>query len=193
MAKDWQDQYKDLEFLTLEEAAIILAGFDPTEPIDAIQLPITERCWRLLRDAVVTQQVRVLDQQNEGGEYFAVSHSDIRRWCETKGYAWPLAGDDPTQIMAEPTTQKPSPAPKRKRLDNLGRAILDAWRKGLSLDATASDLFDYLVKSDDTGYIRGRDGDELQWENTSGELTRTSLKALANRLPKLRDEFSEDR
>lgn len=80
-------------------------------------------------------------------------------------------------------------AVKRKRTDNLKRAIFDAWDKGLPLNASATDVFDHLVRRDDTNYVRGRDGDELQWENSSGGLSRTMLKALSNRLPSCREEY----
>lgn len=199
MSEDWQDQYRDLEFLTLEEAAIILAGFDPTEPIDSIQLPITERWWRVLRDAVIAQQIRVLDQQNERGEFFAVSHIDLRRWCRAKELPWPLGARESVQTLEQRVAENPSTEPeehkavKRKRLDNLGRAIFDAWRKGFPLRSTAAALFDHLANNDDTGFVRNRDGDQLVWENTSGGFSYTSLKALGNRLPSLREEFSKAR
>lgn len=80
---------------------------------------------------------------------------------------------------------------KRRRKDNLKRAILDAWNKGLPPLAPASDIFDYLVSKDDTGFIRGRDSDELQWVNSSGGLSRTSLKALSNRLPDYRKDYEK--
>lgn len=35
----------------------------------------------------------------------------------------------------------------------------------------------------------GRAGDEIQWENSSGALSRTVLKSLNNRLPEYRREY----
>ena len=198
MNEDWQSQYRDLDFVTLDEAAIILAGFDPTEPIDSIQMPIVERWWRLLRDAVVTQQVGVLDQQNENGEFFAVSHDHIRRWCEARGHPWPLAASSHVQAIVTPALEsqsltpeptQPEPPKKRGRDDNLKLAILDAWRKGFPVDSPGAALFEHLVTRDDTGYIRGRDGNDMKWENSSGEITTTSKKAVINRLPRYREHF----
>lgn len=190
MNEDWQSQYRDFDFLTIDEAAIILAGFDPTEPIDSIQMPIAERWWRLLRDAVVTQQLGVLNQQNENGEFFAVSHDHIRRWCEARGHSWPLPANSPVQAIVAPVVERESPETcELKRIDNLGRAILDAWRKGFPVDSPGAALFEHLVTRDDTGYIRGRDGNDMKWENSSGEITTTSKKAFINRLPRYREHF----
>lgn len=72
----------------------------------------------------------------------------------------------------------------RRRLDNLGRAVIDALNH-LPPAPTVQQVFDYLVNKDETGYIRRRDGDELTWENGRGDLSHTSKKSLANRLPRL--------
>lgn len=37
----------------------------------------------------------------------------------------------------------------------------------------------------------GRAGNEIQWENSSGELSRTVLKSLSNRLPEYRREYKK--
>lgn len=81
-------------------------------------------------------------------------------------------------------------AKRGARTDNLKRAIFDAWEKGCPL-SPASAVFDYLATKDATGFVRGRDGNELQWENSSGALSRTSLKALGNRLPAYRMEYEK--
>lgn len=83
-------------------------------------------------------------------------------------------------------------AKRGTRADNLKRAIFDAWDKGCPL-SPATAVFDYLATKDATGFVRGRDGDELQWENSSGALSRTSLKALGNRLPGYRKEYEAGR
>lgn len=93
-----------------------------------------------------------------------------------------------TSAAVSPST-KDEPKKARRRTDNLKRAIFDAWGKGFPLDATASKLFDYLARKDDTGFIRGKDGDELIWENSSGKLSRTSTKAFCNRLPECRKQY----
>lgn len=87
----------------------------------------------------------------------------------------------------EPT--QPEPPKKRSRADNLRLAILDAWRKGFPVNSPGSALFEHLVTHDDTGYIRGRDGNDLKWENSSGEITTTTKKAVINRLPRYREHF----
>lgn len=79
--------------------------------------------------------------------------------------------------------------PKTSRTDNLKRAIFDAWNEGYPLDAATSELFDYLARKDNSGFIRGRNGNELTWENSSGELSRTSMKAFSNRLPEYRKQY----
>ena len=79
---------------------------------------------------------------------------------------------------------------KRSRQDNLKRAIHAAWSSGLPVNSSASEVSDHLATKDDTGYIRGRDGDELAWENSRGAVTRTKLKALANRLVDYRKEWT---
>ncbi len=80
----------------------------------------------------------------------------------------------------------------RRRLDNLKRAVLDALNH-LCPRPTIQQVFDHLVTKDNTGYIRGRDGDELIWENGRGDLSRTRKKALANRLPRLIREHEASR
>lgn len=92
------------------------------------------------------------------------------------------SSDSPDVAMVPTEHSSPAQNEKQSRTDNLKRAIFDAWEKGLSVDAKSSDVFDYLANKDDTGIIRGRDGDELAWENTSGQISRTTLKALGARL-----------
>ena len=79
---------------------------------------------------------------------------------------------------------------RRTRADNLKRAIFDAWDNGCPL-FPASAMFDYLAAKDQTGFIRGRDGDELSWENSSGKLSFTRQHSLENRLPKYRKEYEK--
>lgn len=55
----------------------------------------------------------------------------------------------------------------------------------------ASAIFDYLATKDATGIVMGRAGNEIQWENSSGELSRTVLKSLSNRLPEYRREYKK--
>lgn len=102
---------------------------------------------------------------------------------------------EPVQCQPDsPAAAAPQTAPgaaqvKRTRTDNLKRAIFDAWSEGLLPDAPASELFDYLARKDGSGFIRGRDGNELAWENSSGGLSRTSIKALSTRLPEYRKQY----
>jgi hypothetical protein len=90
------------------------------------------------------------------------------------------------------SADREEPARGRRR-DNLQRAIFDAWDKGLCVSATASEVFDYLAKKDDTGLIRYGAHDDLTWITTDGYETQTSLKALANRLTKYRKEYDKMR
>ncbi len=127
--------------------------------------------------------------------------------CRVTGYdvhalADAFAGDDEgsAAVPTEPTTPTrearsvvSGEATQRRRRDNLQRAIFDAWGKDMHANASASEVFDYLVRADDTGYIRGRDGDELMWENTSGGISRTPLAKLAERLTKYRAEYERSR
>jgi hypothetical protein len=81
---------------------------------------------------------------------------------------------------------------RRRRSDNLKRAIFAAWDDGLSVESSASETFEYLVREDQTGFIRGRDGDELMWENTGGVISRTILSSLTNRLTGYRKEYKSN-
>jgi hypothetical protein len=95
----------------------------------------------------------------------------------------PTVVADQTKCEAQEGSSSGEHKPRR-RLDNLGRAVLDALNH-LPPKPTLQQVFDYLATKDDTGYIRGRDADELIWENSQGGQSRTSEKALANRLPRL--------
>lgn len=75
---------------------------------------------------------------------------------------------------------------------NLQRAIFTAWDSGeVSVDAKSSELFAFLGKSDESGYICGVNGDEITWENTSGDRSSTKLKSVTNALPALRKRYQD--
>ena len=126
-----------------------------------------------------------------------ITADELVRYAESQGIALlPADTERPTaDAIASPPGHVPAPEPKGKRkgkrTDNLKRAIFDAWKNGLSISSSASETFDYLVLHDATGLIRGRDGDELSWENTSGELSRTRLAKLSDRLTAYRKEYND--
>ncbi|NYT61453.1 hypothetical protein H0A66_03825 [Alcaligenaceae bacterium] len=75
---------------------------------------------------------------------------------------------------------------------NLHRAIFGAWDSGkISPDASASKLFDFLGKSDESGHIRRVDGSTIYWGNTSGEESDTQLKTLQNSIKSLRARYKK--
>lgn len=75
---------------------------------------------------------------------------------------------------------------------NLHRAIFGAWDSGkISPDASASKLFDFLGKSDESGHIRRVDGSTIYWGNTSGEESDTQLKTLQNSIKSLRARYEK--
>lgn len=102
-----------------------------------------------------------------------------------------IRGYEPESLTQEIDPKPNAAAAKRgTRTDNLKRAIFDAWKNGCPL-SPASAIFDYLATKDATGFVMGRAADELQWENSSGALSRTSLKSLQNRLPDYRREYEQ--
>lgn len=131
-----------------------------------------------------TRQLREAEDEVRRIEAELAAVDDAPTGCQEEAVPPPVAERN------EPVTK--GDGPERSRTDNLKRAIFDAWDKGLPLLAPASEVFDHLVSGkDDTGYIRGRDRDELHWENSSGDLSRTSLKALSNRLPRYRKGYEK--
>ncbi len=119
-------------------------------------------------------------------EYAAATFGiDVREKAEEPAALQVL--EQPEQEQVESEAQEWSSGTEhtpRRRLDNLGRAVIDALNH-LPPAPTIQQVFDYLVSKDETGYVRGRDGDELTWENGRGDLSRTSKKSLANRLTRL--------
>lgn len=100
------------------------------------------------------------------------------------------ADDEATAPSAAPAAPTEADGKRGTRTDNLKRAIFDAWENGCPF-FPASAIFDYLATKDATGFVMGRAGDELQWENSSGALSRTDLKSLNKRLPKYRKEYEK--
>ncbi|MDE2437381.1 MAG: hypothetical protein KGM49_14085 [Sphingomonadales bacterium] len=131
--------------------------------------------------------------RRETGEWDALRPQSITEKAEQANQLHALRERE-RQLLDELNSPGPPPAASeprvRRRDDNLKRAIFDAWKRGFPVDSSASELFDHLATKDDTGYIRGRDGDELIRENSSGGTSRTTLKSLSNRLPAYRKEFS---
>jgi hypothetical protein len=113
-------------------------------------------------------------------DMLAVRRSQLVKFAEI--FAVEQAGN-PTAPVCEQEAAK-----RGTRTDNLKRAIFDAWNNGCPL-FPASAIFDYLATKDATGIVMGRAGDEIQWENSSGALSRTVLKSLNNRLPEYRREY----
>lgn len=117
-------------------------------------------------------------------DMLAVRRSQLVKYAE-------LVAAEQAGNPAEPVREKEA-AKRGTRADNLKRAIFDAWDKGCPL-SPASAVFEYLTTKDDTGFFRGRDGDEITWENSSGALSRTRLKSFSNRLPGYRKEYEAGR
>jgi len=128
-------------------------------------------------------------------DMLAVRRSHLVRYADEVKPAQQQIGEvaSAERPLSEPARPTEQVGKRGSRNDNLKRAIFDAWRNGKSVNAPASEVFDYLVRDDDTGYIRGRDGNELMWENTSGRISRTSLAKLADRLVKYRAEWQDSR
>lgn len=128
-------------------------------------------------------------------DMLAVRRSHLVRYADEVKPAQQQIGEvaSAERPLSEPARPTEQVGKRGSRNDNLKRAIFDAWRNGKSVNAPASEVFDYLVRDDDTGYIRGRDGNELMWENTSGHISRTSLAKLAGRLVKYRAEWQDSR
>jgi hypothetical protein len=92
---------------------------------------------------------------------------------------------EPSSVVVPRSTDSYA-AEKRKRVDNLQRAI-EAALAILPLGATASEVFDYLASGkDETGYVHGRDADEITWENISGQFSRTTRTAFFKRFARSR-------
>lgn len=121
--------------------------------------------------------------------------SDFFEWA--RGLGW-IADNSNGETLTMPRVVqgKSSDADKATipagKTTNLQRAIFAAWDSGnVSPDAKAADLFAFLGKEDGSGYIHSVNGDEIDWENTSGKKVSTRLKTVANSLPNLRKRYSE--
>ncbi|WP_322997200.1 hypothetical protein [Castellaniella sp.] len=131
---------------------------------------------------------------NHSGQKTLVA-ADFIGWA--KGMGW-IAGDSREENLAVPRTTRGTAndddkvtIPKGKTT-NFQRAVFAAWDSGkVKVNDKAADLLRYLCKSDESGYIRSVNGDEITWENTIGGQSTTTLKALQNQLPRLRARYRE--
>lgn len=89
--------------------------------------------------------------------------------------------EKPDEMPVIPRVEPRDASSPKVRIDNLQRAI-NAALAVLPPGTTGSEVFDYLaVGNDDTGYVRGRDGDDLAWETSLGKIKRTARSAFLKR------------
>ena len=182
-------------FISLGEAAQLLAQSLGTEDAE---------CWQALLEnsaeelKAVTQWVEHRGAVPGGVSYlrppeeWRIPLPAFNTWRRTNGFtSAPAPEAQPPGRPAAPGELPQGDAQGgRRRTDNLKRAIFDALDH-LPGRPSAQQVFDYLATKDETGYIRSRNGDELSWENGSGETSQTTLKAIANRLPAYFTERNE--
>ena len=95
----------------------------------------------------------------------------------------PALDDRPSQNPGGALTQKaqgsglPNDKNEKQRTNNLERAVEAAMKK-LGRMATVDELINFLAQSDETGFIRRWDGEEIVWINSKGKEQKTGRRGI---------------